>query len=68
MQKIAAFKTEDGSLHESAGAAHDHEIRLQTRELAVIALNGNKEFSNMISEFVTANKDKLLTILEKPKL
>ncbi len=67
MQKVAAFKTEDGKIFENANAAHDHEIEKQVVELTAIA-GVPKEFSLYIAGFITDNKDKLLNILEKPKL
>ncbi len=67
MQKIVGFKTEDGIIYDNVTSAHNHEIKIQVEELVIMEANGLL-LSNYFSDFVVKNKDKLLNILEKPKL
>ena len=67
MQKITGYKTEDGKIYDNPNAAHDHEIRLQVIEIMNME-SVTLSFQEFISDFVVTHKDKLLTILEKPKL
>lgn len=67
MKKIAAFQVEDGSIFDNANEAHNHEIKKAVIDLCN-KLEMPKEFALFISGFVVDTKDKLLNILEKPKL
>lgn len=67
MQKITGYKTEDGKIYDNPGEAHDHEIRASVLELTS-AEGVPLSFREFIATFVVVNKDKLLNILEKPKL
>lgn len=67
MQKITGYRTEDGTIHDNPNSAHDHEIKIQVIELVKMEQNAVL-LTNYFAEFVVKNKDKLLNILEKPKL
>jgi len=67
MQKITGYRTEDGKIYDNPNAAHDHEIRIQVLELSRME-EVPLAFQEFIAGFVVTHKDKLLTILEKPKL